>query len=270
MADLFTRAAAGPGGGAHLEAVAPELSLVLNSYLWSREVSLLRAASQSCRNRFQRHCPVNNATFFFLEVVGAEAITEGVRLRGREVIRENRHPRLRCLKFRVDALLMWDQENQGIWLPGRVGTRPVTISPRPGAVTLLRSPAQRLRSDRSFVMAAVLQNGIALKCADESFKRDRDGVLAAVRQNGEALLYADQSLKRDHDVVIAALRQNGHALLYADASLKMLQRRHLSGRHAKWLGARVRRRELHERQRRRLSGRHAKWLGARVFCRREL
>ena len=212
MADLFTRAAAGPGGGARLERMAPELSLVFSSYLWSREVSWLRAASESCRARFQRHCPVNNATFLFLEMVGTEAIPDGLRLRGREVVGENRHPRLRCLEFRVDELLMWDQAD------GRIPI-PVPISPGPG-VTLIRSSAQRLRSDRSFVLAAVLQNGIALHCADDSFKRDRDVVLVAVQQNGSALQFADDSFQRDRNVVLAAVQHTGWALQFADDSFK--------------------------------------------------
>ena len=79
------------------------------------------------------------------------------------------------------------------------------------------------------------------------------------------LALAPRRLCRDRGFVLAIVSQRGYMLNNAVAS----QRRRLSGRRARWLGAPVRRRELEERQRRRLGGRHARWLGARVR-RREL
>ena len=69
-------------------------------------------------------------------------------------------------------------------------------------------------------MAAVTQEGRALKYADASLQADKDVVMAAVTQEGWALMYADASLQADKDVVMAAVAQDAWALKYADASLQ--------------------------------------------------
>ena len=51
--------------------------------------------------------------------------------------------------------------------------------------------------------------------------RDKDVVLAAVAQNGWALKYAHEELRRDKDVVLAAMAQNGEALWYAHEGLQL-------------------------------------------------
>ena len=48
-------------------------------------------------------------------------------------------------------------------------------------------------------------------------KNDREIVLAAVRQNGIALKYASNSLKNDELVVLTAVQQDGYALKYASS-----------------------------------------------------
>ena len=45
------------------------------------------------------------------------------------------------------------------------------------------------------LLAAVQQNGRALKYASEELQADREVVLAAVQQNGDALTYASQELQ---------------------------------------------------------------------------
>ena len=75
------------------------------------------------------------------------------------------------------------------------------------------------QNDKDVVLAAVQQNGFALKYASEELKKDREIVLAAVRQNGYALEYASE-LKKDREIVLAAVRQNGYALEYASEHLK--------------------------------------------------
>ena len=47
--------------------------------------------------------------------------------------------------------------------------------------------SEKLRGDREVVLAAVKQNGNALKHAPEEWRGDREVVLAAVKQNGNAL-----------------------------------------------------------------------------------
>jgi hypothetical protein len=49
---------------------------------------------------------------------------------------------------------------------------------------------------------------------------DKAEMLAAVAQNGKALRHADAALKGDREVVLAAVAQDGDALEYADAALQ--------------------------------------------------
>lgn len=44
---------------------------------------------------------------------------------------------------------------------------------------------------------------------------DKEVVLAAVQQDGMALRYADSEMKKDKEVVLTAVRQDGMALRYA-------------------------------------------------------
>ncbi len=53
-------------------------------------------------------------------------------------------------------------------------------------------------------MAAVAQNGRALRFASDGLRGDRDVVMAAVAQDGRALQYASAGLRVDPDVVIVA------------------------------------------------------------------
>ena len=81
-----------------------------------------------------------------------------------------------------------------------------------------------IRRDRGIVLAAVKQNGMALQFADpdrqENLNRDREIVMTAVGSNGLALEFVDYSLRRDRDVVLLAVRSHGGALEFASAKLK--------------------------------------------------
>ena len=68
-------------------------------------------------------------------------------------------------------------------------------------------------------MAAVTQDGQALKHAHASLQADREVVTAAVTQKGWALQYAETSFKVDREVVMAAVKESGIALEFADSSL---------------------------------------------------
>jgi len=61
--------------------------------------------------------------------------------------------------------------------------------------------------DKSFVLEAVKQNGLALQFADESFRKDKSIVLEAVKSSGGTLEFADESLQKDPDIIQAAKRQ---------------------------------------------------------------
>jgi hypothetical protein len=61
-----------------------------------------------------------------------------------------------------------------------------------------------LWKDKNFVMAAVSQNGMALKFVDKDLCQDKDIVIAAVSQNAKALSMAHKSLHQNKDVILAA------------------------------------------------------------------
>tara|TARA_B110001450_G_scaffold161313_1_gene150349 strand:+ start:3869 stop:5998 length:2130 start_codon:yes stop_codon:yes gene_type:complete len=84
----------------------------------------------------------------------------------------------------------------------------------------LRYAADELKADPEIVLAAVQQNGYALRYAAEALRADPEIVTDAVTQNGGALLYADEKLKADREIVLAAVQQCPHALNYAADKLK--------------------------------------------------
>lgn len=75
-------------------------------------------------------------------------------------------------------------------------------------------------SNKEVVLAAVRQNGLALRFASETLKADKDVVRAAVTQNGLALEYASEALKANPGVVLAAVTQSVFALGCASDSLR--------------------------------------------------
>ena len=75
----------------------------------------------------------------------------------------------------------------------------------------LRYASKALRADREVALAAVKQDGHALSFVSEALNADRGVVLAAVKQNGGALWYAPVALRAEREVVLAAVKQNGGA-----------------------------------------------------------
>lgn len=84
---------------------------------------------------------------------------------------------------------------------------------------LLKDVPQRYQ-DREMVLAAVSENGLALRYSPEPLKRDRDIVSAALQENGLALRDVPELLRDDEYVVLEAVQKNGLALRYASARLK--------------------------------------------------
>jgi hypothetical protein len=70
------------------------------------------------------------------------------------------------------------------------------------------------------VLAAVSENGYALRYSPEPLKRDRDIVSAALQENGLALREVPELLRDDEYVVLEAVQSNGLALRYASPRLK--------------------------------------------------
>ena len=78
----------------------------------------------------------------------------------------------------------------------------------------------RLCDDGEVVLAAVAQNGLALRYASDALQEDRELVWAAVSSNGLALQYASDTLRGDGEVVLTAVAQKGLALQYASDTLR--------------------------------------------------
>ena len=76
---------------------------------------------------------------------------------------------------------------------------------------LLRAASLALQ-DMDAVLAAVSQDGRALKFAFPEMQGYRDVVLAAVAQRADALEFASPELQDCRDVVLAAVTQEGAAL----------------------------------------------------------
>ena len=76
-------------------------------------------------------------------------------------------------------------------------------------------------SDKDVVLAAVSQNGLALKFAASELRGDPEIVMAAVRQDAHALEYAAGKFIYDNRVVLAAISQNPSALLLAATRLQV-------------------------------------------------
>jgi hypothetical protein len=84
----------------------------------------------------------------------------------------------------------------------------------------LKFAAKELRSDREIVLAAVIKNGSALECTAEELKSDREIVFAAVLNDGSALEFAVEELKSDREIVLAAVSNYGSALEHKTNELK--------------------------------------------------
>lgn len=84
----------------------------------------------------------------------------------------------------------------------------------------LRYAAPCLQGHRDIVRAAVSQHGGALKYASAALQSERDIVMSAVCRHGRSLEYAALCLRGDAELVLQAVRQNGLALLYAAAALR--------------------------------------------------
>jgi len=76
---------------------------------------------------------------------------------------------------------------------------------------LLAAGTEAFGADREVVLAAVQEDGMALRRASEALRADREVVLAAVQQKGAALQFAAEHLRADRDVVLAASGALAHA-----------------------------------------------------------
>ncbi|CAJ1406850.1 unnamed protein product [Effrenium voratum] len=80
--------------------------------------------------------------------------------------------------------------------------------------------AVRLQGCRPAVLAALRQDGLALRFASEELRGDLKVVREAVANNPMALEFASEALCSQRDLVLAAVVRNGHALQFAADELK--------------------------------------------------
>ena len=77
------------------------------------------------------------------------------------------------------------------------------------------------KEERAALLKAIEEDGPdVLAEADDSLKADREVVLAAVKQNGGALRGAAKALQGDREIVLAAVMQDGDALELASEELQ--------------------------------------------------
>jgi hypothetical protein len=79
---------------------------------------------------------------------------------------------------------------------------------------------KELQNEHKIVLAAVHQNGFALKDASSACQANPRVVLVAVRQSGRALRYASSDLRDNVKVVLEAVSQDGSALKFASPNLQ--------------------------------------------------
>lgn len=84
----------------------------------------------------------------------------------------------------------------------------------------LRRTSPQLQADKEVVLAAVGQAGRSLSYASAALQANKEVAITAVSQKGWALRYASAELQADKDVVLAAVAHKGSALCYASAELR--------------------------------------------------
>ena len=90
----------------------------------------------------------------------------------------------------------------------------------------MKYAAEKLRSDRTVVLAAVRNNTAALRYASDELRGDREVVREAVKRNmtlgvrTTALEYASEELRNDRDIVLEAVRVNADALEHVSDKLR--------------------------------------------------
>jgi len=85
---------------------------------------------------------------------------------------------------------------------------------------MLLEDAATFREDFEVVMAAVMQNGYALKYAGPSMRSNWEVARAAVQQKGTALCHVATPLKSDRALVLEAVRSSRMAIVHAHAELR--------------------------------------------------
>lgn len=83
----------------------------------------------------------------------------------------------------------------------------------------LQRAGRELQGDSEVVLAAVRQDGLALRHATPGLQACPEVVAAAVRRNGRALEFASEGLRRDQTAGLLALRQNTWALEHVSEGL---------------------------------------------------
>ena len=88
----------------------------------------------------------------------------------------------------------------------------------------LENAPEEIRRNRSIVLEALKNDGLALRFISTEFKNDREIVLEAVKSSGKALEYASDELKNDREIVLEAVKRiksyGSGVLKFASSELK--------------------------------------------------
>jgi len=71
----------------------------------------------------------------------------------------------------------------------------------------LKYAPEEIKRNRSIVLEALKNDGLALEFISTEFKNDREIVLVAVKSSGKALEYASNELKNDREIVLEAVKR---------------------------------------------------------------
>ena len=92
----------------------------------------------------------------------------------------------------------------------------------------LGQASHRLQADKNVILAAVKQDGRAIKFVPAEHRDDKEIIMAAVTggtvrslMRGHVLQYASEVLRNDKDVVLAAVTRDGSALQFVSEHLRM-------------------------------------------------
>ena len=79
---------------------------------------------------------------------------------------------------------------------------------------------KKLTADKKVILAAVKNYSDALEFADKKLKADKEVVLAAIKIEGRNIRYIDKKLTADKDIILAAITKSAYNLEFADEKLK--------------------------------------------------
>ncbi|CAL1154221.1 unnamed protein product [Cladocopium goreaui] len=102
----------------------------------------------------------------------------------------------------------------------KVANRDIVLAAVANDGFAVRHASDALRADREVALTAVRTNGSAVQYVAGCLAEDREVALTAVRSSGAALRYVVPKFRSDREVVLEAVRSYGQALKFVDEQLR--------------------------------------------------